>query len=370
MVTLDEIDWCETPLVPPTKGLPLEQEITRHLGISLTSMPYLAPVPWVAWSLVTKIQPVAHISNRLADLITLVVSMENSCRHCYGATRSILRLTGYSEKHISKLEEDLYHSKLDEEVKLVLEFSRKCARSDPRPDAGDLDALSQRGFSSIEIAEIAYVATNTCYSNRLATILAIPPDGIENTDNNFFTRLFRPLVSVRFRRVIDRAKQRNISKYQNDPPDPESLPFGAKLIASLQGSPTAHVLQNILGDCWQSPYTTRRTKALAFAIIARTLGCSLCTTEANQLLKREGLLQQDIDHLLTYLSADKLTVFESRFIHFARDTVNYQVPDIQFKARRFVADLSKEEIIEVCGLVALANWVARLSILLQQSEAA
>ncbi|THH37971.1 carboxymuconolactone decarboxylase family protein [Neolewinella litorea] len=370
MVKLDQIDWCETPLVLPTRGTPVEEEISRHLGFPLTSLAYLAPVPWVAWSLATKIQPVAHISNRLSDLITLVVSMENSCRHCYGATRSILRLTGYSQKRISELEEDFFHAKLDERNKTVLDFSRKCARADPRPDAGDLDALARVGLSRMEVAEVAYVATNTCYSNRLATILAIPPDAIEDQDKKLLTRLFRPLVAIGFRGVLNRTKKRNIRKYRSELENLEGPPFGNRLVDALRGSPTADVLHSILNDCWHSPHTSKRTKALAFAIIARTLNCSVCTTEANRLLECEGLLREDIDHLQTYLSSDALSGFESRFIHFARDTVNYQVPDIQFVARRFLEGLSKEETIEICGLVALANWVARLSIILEQNEAA
>ncbi|NJB87376.1 AhpD family alkylhydroperoxidase [Lewinella marina] len=370
MAIVDQIEWCETPLVAPTRGTLVEQEIRRQLGLSLTSIPYLAPVPWVAWSFATKIQPVAHIPSRLADLITLVVSMENSCRHCYGATRSILRLTGYSQNRISELEEDFFHAKLDERSKAVLDFSRKCARADPRPDARDLEVLERVGLSRVAVAEVAYVATNTCYSNRLATLLAIPPDGIEDQDNSLLTRLFRPLVAIGFRKFLNRARKRNIRKYASAPGNPQGVPFGGRLVNALQGSPTADVLQSILNGCWHSPHTATRTKALAFAIIARTLNCPVCTAEASQLLKSEGLLQEDIDHLQTYLSSDALNGFESSFIHFARDTVNYQVPDIQFVARRFLTGMGKEEIIELCGLVALANWVARLSIILEQSETA
>ena len=39
----------------------------------------------------------------LSGLIGLVVAMDNSCRHCYGAFRSMLKIMGYSEPLIRKL---------------------------------------------------------------------------------------------------------------------------------------------------------------------------------------------------------------------------------------------------------------------------
>ncbi|THH37974.1 carboxymuconolactone decarboxylase family protein [Neolewinella litorea] len=368
MASLAEIDWCDTPLVAPTRNTEVEREIRKHLGVSQNSTAYLAPVPWVAWTLTTNMPPVAHISNRLTDLIGLIVSMENSCRHCYGATRSILRLTGYSEKRISQLEEDLYQSDLDERTLTALAFARKCARSDPRPDARDLAELAEVGYSRMAIAEVAYVATSACYSNRLATILAIPPDDIEDLEKNPLARLFRPVIRVVFNALDARAKQRNRKRFPPGAIQACAPKLGGKLIEALRESPTAPMLARILEDCWQSPHLSRRTKALTFVVVAQALNCPLCTLEGRQLMELEGWRQEDIDHLLTYLSSDQLTPFESRFIHFARDTVNYKVPDIQYTARRFLADLKKEEIIEACGLVSLANWVARLSIILEQDR--
>ncbi|PHK98309.1 hypothetical protein CGL56_11445 [Neolewinella marina] len=355
-------------MVAPTPNTEVEREIRNHLGFPLNSIAYLVPVPWVAWTLATNMQQVAHISGRLTDLITLIVSMENSCRHCYGATRSILRLTGYSEKRISQLEEDLYQSELDERTLTALSFARKCARSDPRPDASDLAGLAGAGYSREAIAEVAYVATNACYSNRLATILAIPPNDIEQLEKNPLSRLLRPLVRVLLEKFITRAQRKNVSKFQPRAAQPGTPRLGGKLIDALHGSPTAPMLECILEECWQSPHLSRRTKALTFVVVAQALNCPVCTTEGRQLMELEGWRRDDIDHLLRYLSSDQLTPFEARFIHFARDTVNYKVPDIQYTARRFVAGLKKEEIIEICGLVALANWVARLSIILEQSR--
>lgn len=366
MVYLNEMEWCETPVVPPTMNTDVEQEIRRHLGMPMTILRYLAPVPWAAWSFVSKVQPVIHIPDKLSDLIELVVSMENSCRHCYGAIRSLLRLTGYSQQQITQLEEDLYHGDLSDAEKKMLTFARKCARSDPRPTLADLQELEAAGFSRLAIAEAAFVATSACYSNRVAIILGIPHDNVENIEQSWWGRLMRPVLSSRLHSLMYRAKQKNIQRYQPPPGGFPDSGIGARLIQALEGSPTAGVLYTILNEAWASAVLPRRSKALIFAIVAQSLDCPVCTTEACELLHGQGLLQDDIEQLLTYLYSDRLSPLELKLVDFARDSVRYQVSDLQDKAHQLRADLSQAELIELAALVGLANWVARLSIILQQ----
>ena len=135
----------------------------------------------------------------LGALIASVVAMDNSCRHCYGAFRSMLKIMGYSEAMIRKLEESLAVNELTNKEKAALEFARKVSRSAPRPSESDLQELTAAGFSAIEIAEIAYLAGNNACGNRLATLLALPPDPLEEVEANWFTKLKRPFTRKDFR---------------------------------------------------------------------------------------------------------------------------------------------------------------------------
>lgn len=366
MSYLDQIEWCDTPLVSPTPNTEIEKQINRHLGFSMSIIPYLAPVPWVAWSFAGRVHPIIHISGRLSDLIELVVSMENSCRHCYGAVRSILRITGYSEKQISRLEEDLYHSETSEKERMMLTFARKCARADPRPGGADLEALEAAGYSRPAIAEAVYIATSTCYANLVATIIGIPPDDVERMEQHWVSRLLRPLVTFGYFQFSNRAKQRNIKKYRTPASRGANTGLGAQLVGALEGSPTAGVLRTVLDEAWASTVCSTKTKALIIAIVARSLDCPVCIAEACTLLKAEGFRQGHIDQLLSYLHSDQLSPLESKIVHFARESVSYRVPVLQTKARQLSVNLSREEIIEIAAVIGLANWMGRLSVILQQ----
>lgn len=48
-----------------------------------------------------------HLDQNIADLLTLIVSRENSCRFCYAAQRALLWGQGMSEAHIQRLEQEL-----------------------------------------------------------------------------------------------------------------------------------------------------------------------------------------------------------------------------------------------------------------------
>ena len=67
-----------------------------------------------------------------------------------------------------------------------MEFARKVSHSAPRPSEADLLELKAAGYSPIEIAEIAYLAAINATGNRLATLLALPPDPLEEVEANWF----------------------------------------------------------------------------------------------------------------------------------------------------------------------------------------
>jgi alkylhydroperoxidase family enzyme len=154
--SLDQIDWCDVPLLPPMPDPVWERESTKRLGFTSNLAKYLTPVRWMLQAdelMQSRVTPSVPVD--LRALISLVVAMDSSCRHCYGAFRSMLKIMGYSEGVIRKLEESLAVNELPNKERTALEFARKVSHCAPRPSEADLQELKAAGYSPIEIAEIA-----------------------------------------------------------------------------------------------------------------------------------------------------------------------------------------------------------------------
>jgi hypothetical protein len=137
------------------------------------------------------------------------------------------------------------------------------------------------------------------------------------------------------------------------------------VVAALDGSPAAHVLRRVVDDAIGSPLLPRRTKLLVLAVVARALGCDHGEAEARAGLAHAGLTPAMVDGVLEHLGGPALDPLERRLVPFARETVPYQKPSaLQARLRAVAADLPPAVTLEVVGVVALANAVCRLSVLL------
>ena len=68
---------------------------------------YFVDCPWLARALVDlhpELGLLMHLDHHVADLVSLVVSQENSCRFCYAAVRAMLCIQGMSEARIQRIE--------------------------------------------------------------------------------------------------------------------------------------------------------------------------------------------------------------------------------------------------------------------------
>jgi AhpD family alkylhydroperoxidase len=174
--------WLPTPEVPPA----FAAEIKKLTGGVLPSaIARTASVPWVGrtWARVVH-KEVAHMPLPLWDLIGLVVSQDNSCRYCYGATRTVLRLVGYREEQIDRIERDVAVSDLGPPERLALEFVRKVSHANPRPTAQERAALVDAGFTAAGVAEIVFAAAFSGFPNRVATMFALQPEDFGNQQRN------------------------------------------------------------------------------------------------------------------------------------------------------------------------------------------
>jgi alkylhydroperoxidase family enzyme len=357
--SLDQIDWCDVPLLLPMPDPVWERESSRRIGFTTTAAKYLTPVRWLLQAdelMHARVTP--NVPVTLGALISMVVAMDNSCRYCYGAFRSMLKIMGYSEGVMRKLEESLAVDQLTRKEKAVLEFARKVSHAAPRASDSDLRELIAVGCSPIEIAEIAYLASNNASGNRLATLLALPPDPLEEVEANWFKKLKRPFSRKEFRALL--------SPVLSVPYPAEYSGPGERIVEALKGSPAGAALATVLSGAWDSGVTSRRVKALIFAVVARGLGCEACEAEAAQALRREGSTDAEIEHLLTYLTSERLDAFELRVLRFARETVRYQTRRLQQLAQDFAIGLERDVLLEIIGLVAYANGLARMSIMLHR----
>lgn len=347
-------EWGEC-LVPVGIAPPaLAAEIRQAMGVVPDWAARIAPCPWVARAfcrLATK--PIAHMPGDLWDLIGLVVSQDNSCRYCFGIQRTFFRIFGYSEERIAQLARDFHLAAIPPAHRVALEFARRVSRASPRPRAEEIEQLARAGFSQLAIAEIAFAAAVAAFMNRLATLLALPPESMESMVERRWFKLMRPLIAWRMR-----------DKPQPFVPSTPTNGLFDGVVRRLEGSPSALVLRRTIDEAFDSQVLPVRTKALMVAVIAKALGCSASEIEARALAERSGLASRDVDEVLASLASSRLDERERRLVPFARETVRYDVTRIQRRTAEVMQGLTVEEILEAVGILGLGNCLGRLSVLL------
>jgi AhpD family alkylhydroperoxidase len=351
---LQHVAW-EPCLLEPRHDRALEGYARRKLGMPHPSVRYYVEVPWAARALVD-LHPehglLVRLDLKLADLIQLVVSQENSCRYCYAAVRALLRIQGMTEARIQRLEGDLTRAELTPRAAAAIAFARSLSRSGPTAVPGARQALLGAGFDTDEMKEIAFVSAVMDFMNRLSTIPAIPPRGLERMPDQLRVRLLRPWIA----RLLESNRIRGRATPLERAP---SYPY-AGLVTAFTGSPIAPVLAKTLEEMWTSPALPRRAKLLMFAVIARGLGCALCVDEAARSLREEGLTEHAFTSILTHLDAPELDPVERLLVPFARETIWFEPAPLQRRARGLRDRLSGPQFLEAVGVVSLANGLCRM----------
>jgi AhpD family alkylhydroperoxidase len=335
----------------------VDRRLRGAIRAAVTPTPlYFHPAPWLVEQLSIlsdRLMTRVHLDHRLADLVGLVVSQDNSCRYCFAAQRAILRLLGFTEERIARLEHDLMLADLAPQVKAALDYARRISRSNPLCGEDDLERLRAVGFDDDSMREIASLAALNTLFNRTSTLAALPPDGWEALPDTWWARTFRPLLAL-----VARGKQKRGAPRRLEPAELEG-PF-AFVIASLDGLPIAGELRASLDAMWSSPILTRGCKAFQLAVVARALGCPLSEKEAMALLSAEGVGAADVEDVLDHLSWSGFTPQEAALVPLARETVWYQTQHLQRRAREVRDRLTLPEFVEAIGVLSLANVVCRL----------
>jgi alkylhydroperoxidase family enzyme len=356
MDPLTEIEW-ESCMIAPGRDAEVEQYVRTTMGMVPPLAPYFYGRPWIVRTIVGfdgSQLALRHVDDDFARLIGLVVAQENSCRFCYAASRALLKLFGYRDVRIQRIEQNLQTAELSTRVRVGLEFARRVARANPLPGSSERRKLLDAGYSPDGIGELAFLAGVNVFYNRLATLPAVPTESVERMARSWWLPILRPILArlMRPRRPTPAAEG---AAYDG--------PF-AYLVNALGALPIGATLADRLRDAWTSPTLSQRTKALLFAVVARGLDCPISEREAERVLASEGVPPAETTSILEHLASPALDAVEALLVPYARETIWFRPAQIQRRTRTLHASLPAEQLLEAIGIVSLANAVCRMNVVL------
>jgi alkylhydroperoxidase family enzyme len=353
-----DVEWLD-PLVERERNRELERYVKQEAGRVPPHTRYFGACPWIMRADIDFDIGCEHIG-RLADLIYLTVSRDNSCRFCYGGARLFMRMAGMSEAQIELLEQEVETARLEPRVLRALDFARRVSRSNPPPGDAERKELLDHGYGEAAIRELALFAGVVIFHNRVNTLLALPPRTAERIAHSWWGGLLRFQFRTALRRLAS-APEPALRVAEAD-----SGPY-AGLTNALGALPHARVLRRTLDAAWASPHLPPRARALIFAVIARGLGSAGAEREACRLLVAEGMAQDEIAASLANLASPELDATEARILPYVRETIWYQPAAVQRRGRALGEQLGHAVLLETVGVAALANMVCRIALAVDET---
>jgi alkylhydroperoxidase family enzyme len=357
MAALDAIEW-EAALLEPVRNRDAERFVRKQLGVVPPGARYFLDSRWVTHATVLLSighVPMLYVSPDLAEMLALVVSQEGSCRYCYAATRSVMKILGFADARVRRLEENFLSADLPPAEKAALEFARSVARAAPLVTGQHAQSILAAGYPIDAVKEIASLAAINVFFNRLSTLPALPPDEM-NFAERWHIRLLRPLIAPYVR-------PRQAASGEHLRPEQRAGPFAA-FVNALDGLPTAARLRSVIDEAWRPSALGQRAKALVVAVVARGIGCAAAERESVRLLAAEGLADAEIGDALAHLSTPALDPLERAAASLARESIWPQPAPLQRHVRSLRPLFTREQFVELLAVAALANTICRLSVAL------
>jgi len=357
---LDQLQW-DQPLAPEYPDPAWEGELAALMGGYVPgSLKRVASSRWVRTAYLDCVRsPLSALGRPEMELAGLVTSQENACRYCYGSARIRMKMIGFSDEMIDRIERNVQLAEAEPRERELVLFCRNLARSKPRPARAAREQMMKVGFSALETAELAFVVAAVGFCNRVSTLLAMPPEMGMEAEGNKIKGLWNKLSSWL------PGKRQGITFPPLDYPAPNFQgPYG-DVVRPLEASPAAAVLEVILNGAFSSDVLPRRTLTLMFAVVAHTLECATTEGDAAKLLDAEGFSRGELGDVLRTLGSPHLTEMEALLIPWARDTVwmPEQPARIQARTRPLLDALGPKVLVEAVGAAALANSCVRLAML-------
>lgn len=358
-VLLGELEWLETPLVKEQSDPEWEKQVIAAFGMVPSTLRRTAAVPWLRRAYFDFSRaPVESLSTGQSELAGFVTSQENACRYCYGVARTRMRMLGFTEEMVDRIENSARLADADPEERELVNFCRNLARSKPRPSLAARAVLESVGYSPLQVVELAWVTASVSFCNRVSTLLAVPPElEMERTAPKL--NLWHSLKS--FLPGGPQGKPPPIGY-----PPPTATGMLGELVGVLGSSPSAAVLEATIQAAFAESSLPRRTVCLMFAVIAHTLGSSFCAKAAAEKLAADGFPRSTLDEVLSTLGSRALDDVESRLLPWARDTVWLPEQPKRLQERTLpLQSLGERGLLEAVGVAALANSCVRLAMLLE-----
>src|SRR5207249_79647 len=210
-----DMEWEESLLPPVPVPADLEAYVRRQFGVVPGWLARVAPAPWLAraWAALVR-SPVAHLPPALCDLVALVVSQDNSCRYCFGAQRAVLRLLGYREAYIARLERDCLVAELSAADQTALDCARRVSRADPRPSrrgrapaaGARASGLAPRGTKTVVFPVVARALG--CARSAVESGVALEREGLGARDvDEVLATLASARLDAREARLVPFARE-------------------------------------------------------------------------------------------------------------------------------------------------------------------
>ena len=360
MARMSEIEW-EPCLLSQRPAPELERRFARETGRPGKMMRYFEGSKWLGDVIVrvsVQLMTFVHVDPDLVDQAGLIVAQDNSCRFCFGVQRTFLRVLGMPEKKINLLEQDLLTGDFSPREKAALKFARQISQSKPLVTPKDAEALLEFDFSKDEIIELSGLIGLHLLLNRMSTFVALPPQPQENFPDQWWVKLAKPLIALKFKQM--RKHPKLVADSRTDNQGPMSAVTNA-----LAPLPMAEDFRQMLDGLWFNSSLSPRTVTLLFGVVGRALGSARCEEQARKMLLDDGLTDAEIGQILDHLASPALTEVEALLIPLARETVWYQPAKIQRRCAKVQDMVSHEQFLDFLGGVSLLNAVCRLGFLVE-----
>ena len=339
-----------------------EEEVRGVMGGMMpSSLKYAASSPWVRRAYLDAARaPMSSLAPSEMELAGLVTSQENACRYCYGSARVRMKMIGFTDEMLDRIERNVQLVEAEPRERELVQFCRDLARSKPRPSRAAREKMREVGFTARQTVELALMVAMVGLCNRISTLIAVPPELEMEAQSKGMKGLWNKLSAW----LPSKTQTRGGLAPPDCPPPNFKGPYGS-LVRALDGAPGGSVLEATLNNAFASEVLPRRTLSLIFAVIAHTLECQLCETGAAELLEVEGFSRDELAEVLQTLASPRLTEMEALLIPWARDTVwmPEQPARIQARSRPLVDALGPRVYLEAVGGAALANGCVRLTML-------
>ena len=360
---VEQLQWSD-PLTPETHDPAFDDEVRALTGGFLPgSVTRVASSPWVRRAYLDSVRmPIETLARSEQELAGLVTSQENACRYCYGSARVRMKMIGFSDEMIDRIERNVQLVEAEPRERELVHFCRNLARSKPRP--------SRQGAR--EDARGRLQPRNRPRSWRSSSRWSASATASR--------RCWRCRPSWRWRRQARRSRGSGTScrpgcRRSKPMPKPAAAqlpsadlhgPASGASCALLEGSPAAATLEVILNSAFSSEVLPRRTLDLIFAVIAHTLAVSdLRDGRRRSARGRRVLAPRARRGARDPGLAAASPTMEALLIPWARDTVwmPEQPARIQERTRPCWMRSGRTVLVEAVGAAALANSCVRLTML-------